>query len=100
MTKSSTPLSVHIVDSEYRIACPEGERESLQAAAEYLDQTMREIRESGKVLGMERIAVMAALNISHELLKCHRSSDSLNAMTDSRLQELSAKIDAAIHKLA
>ena len=61
-------LDVSIMGREFRVACPEGEQEELLAAVAYLDRKMREIRDSGKVIGVERIAIMAALNIAHELL--------------------------------
>ncbi|MDY0249791.1 MAG: cell division protein ZapA [Pseudomonas sp.] len=66
MTQSQT-VTVHILDKDYHIACPVSESTNLERAAEYLDKKMREIRRSGKVIGAERIAVMAALNITHEL---------------------------------
>jgi len=61
-------LDVSIMGREFRVACPEDEQEELLAAVSYLDRKMREIRDSGKVIGVERIAIMAALNIAHELL--------------------------------
>lgn len=63
-----TTVTVHIMDKEYCIACPPEERTNLENAARYLDGRMREIRSGGKVIGAERVAVMAALNITHELL--------------------------------
>ena len=67
MTQSNT-VTVHILDKEYCIACPQDERANLESAARYLDGKMREIRTSGKVIGADRVAVMAALNITHDLL--------------------------------
>lgn len=61
-------IDVSIMGREFRVACPEDEQEELLAAVSYLDRKMREIRDSGKVIGVERIAIMAALNIAHELL--------------------------------
>ncbi|GBG13820.1 cell division protein ZapA [Novimethylophilus kurashikiensis] len=61
-------LDVSIMGREFRVACPEDEQEELLLAVSYLDRKMREIRDSGKVIGVERIAIMAALNIAHELL--------------------------------
>src|SRR3989338_6555903 len=61
-------MDVSIMGREFRVACPEDEQEELLAAVSYLDRKMREIRDSGKVIGVERIAIMAALNIAHELL--------------------------------
>ena len=64
MTQSQT-VTVRILDKDYHIACPVAESTNLERAAEYLDKKMREIRRAGKVIGAERIAVMAALNITH-----------------------------------
>ena len=69
MDDRSIMLDVAILGREYRIACKESERDELQQAVQFLDVRMREIRESGKVAGTERIAVMAALNIAHDLLR-------------------------------
>jgi len=90
MSQSSTTVEVRILDKEYLVACPQEEQEALLRAARHLDNKMREIRSSGKVFGTERIAVMAALNITHELLErdtmSHATSNLLKAM-DSRLDE-------------
>ena len=67
----STPntITVNILDKEYQVACPEEQQAELIVSAKYLDKQMRTIRDTGKVIGLERIAVMAALNISYELLQ-------------------------------
>jgi cell division protein ZapA len=62
-------LDVHVLGREYKVACRERERADLLQAVSFLDQRMREIRDTGKVAGVERIAVMAALNIANELLR-------------------------------
>src|SRR6059058_4686384 len=62
-------LDVTIFGREYKVACNESERAELAEAVAYLDRKMREIRDRGKVAGIDRIAVMAALNIAHELLR-------------------------------
>ena len=67
MSRPNT-VSVDILDKEYQVACPPDEEAALTQAARYLDQHMRDIRSTGKVIGLERVAIMAALNISHELL--------------------------------
>ena len=64
----SKTLTISIMNKEFQVACPEGEEEALQRAARYLSEQMQEIRQSGKVVGMDRIAIMTALNMSHELL--------------------------------
>jgi cell division protein ZapA len=67
MTTSKT-INVTIMGRAFRVACPDDEREELLQSVSYLDKKMREIRDSGKVIGSERVAIMAALNITHELL--------------------------------
>lgn len=98
MSNESTPVTVQIMDNEYRIVCPAAEREELLAAAEYLNHTMLDIRSTGKLLGMERIAVMAALNISYELLKCKKETATLGELTNARVRELLHKMEATLSK--
>jgi cell division protein ZapA len=69
MSGNPVPVHVHILDREYQVACQPGEEETLKASARYLDSKMREIRDRGNVIGIDRIAVMAALNIAHEYLQ-------------------------------
>ena len=64
-----TRVSVRILDREYQVACPAEERSDLLDSAEYLDAKMREVRDTGKVVGLDRIAVISALNIANELIK-------------------------------
>lgn len=61
-------LNINLLGREFRVACPEGEERSLLASVDYVNRKMKEIRDTGKVAGNERIALMAALNIAHELL--------------------------------
>lgn len=61
-------LDIKILDREYKVACREDEKDSLLVAVAYLDKKMREVKEAGKIAGTDRIAVMVALNIAHELL--------------------------------
>ena len=68
MNAESKGLQINIMGREFRVACPEEEQKGLLEAVEYLNRKMQEIRAGGKVLGVERIAIMAALNIAHELL--------------------------------
>lgn len=74
MNPEISTLDVFILDKAYKIASPMAEQDNLRRAAQYLDRKMREIRGSGKVLGLERIAVIAALNISHELLSLRQQT--------------------------
>jgi cell division protein ZapA len=78
MDDRSIMLDVAILGREYRIACKESEREELQQAVQFIDQRMREIRDSGKIAGTERIAVMAALNIAHELLRAKAGAPAID----------------------
>jgi cell division protein ZapA len=66
--KTATAMDVTIMGREFRVTCPDEERKGLLEAVTYLDKKMREIKDSGKIVGSERIAIMAALNITHELL--------------------------------
>ena len=88
--------TVHILEKEYRIACPEEERESLLAAAQFLNGKMREIRDTGKIVGMDRIAVMAALNITHELLQNNSGKDSYKQTIGSRIRTIQEKLEYAL----
>ncbi len=69
MSQDTARVSVRIMEKEYVVACPYEERAALLDAAEFLNGRMREIRDTGKVAGRDRIAVMAALNLAHEFLK-------------------------------
>lgn len=97
MSTETSTLEVFILDKSYRINCPESEQESLRASAQYLDRKMREIRSSGKVLGLERIAVIAALNISHELLDASRKASN-DAVDAADLTRLISRIDLTLDK--
>jgi len=73
-SERSVTLDVSILGREFKVACGEGERNELLEAVAFLDRRMREIRDAGKVSGTDRIAVMAALNIAHELLRDRRAA--------------------------
>ncbi len=96
MSATSRPTRVHILDKEYLISCPENERDALFASAEYLTEKMREIRDTGKIVGIDRIAVIAALNIAHELLDIRNGRDDFQHSLNDRLRMLQEKIDSAI----
>lgn len=89
-------VTVEILGVEYRIACEEGEKEALIASARYLDEKMQDVKGTGKVLGGERIAVMAALNISHELLQQKFVDHDRNKMIKNRLGGLQERIEIAL----
>ncbi|PVZ10392.1 MULTISPECIES: cell division protein ZapA [unclassified Pseudomonas] len=94
---SSNSVTVQILDKEYSIMCPPQERGNLLAAARYLDGKMREIRSGGKVIGGERIAVMAALNIAHDLLNRKDSPDlPASGATRDQVRSLLERVDLAL----
>jgi cell division protein ZapA len=91
-------VEVSLLGRTYRVACEEGERESLMQAVAYLDAKMNEIRKAGKVTGAERIAVMAALNVAHELLSVRLGAGFDVGKAKRRITAIESKIDAAIAK--
>ncbi len=98
MNDISIPIVVRILDKEYRVACQRGEEEALRNSARYLDQKMREIRTRGKVIGSDRIAVMAALNIAHELLEQKGHENTGSQAISRRLQTMQEKIDFVLNQ--
>ena len=98
MKKDAKPLRVHILDKEYLIACPDDEREALFASAEFLTDKMKEIRDTGKIVGADRIAVMAALNMAHELLGQKTVKDDYQLNISQRIRALQDKIDVALNQ--
>jgi len=92
--KKNVPVS--ILDKVFHIGCPIEEETDLIEAGKYLDAEMRAIRSSGRVLGIERVAIMAALNVTHELLKYKYGKDDYIGNLSSRLKELQDKIDGVL----
>lgn len=91
-------VSINILGKEYLIACPDNERSALIKSADFLDKKMREIRDSGKVIGTDRIAVMAALNITNELLHENRGSPSSSSEVEGRIKSMQQKIEEALFR--
>ncbi|MES9844391.1 MAG: cell division protein ZapA [Candidatus Sedimenticola sp. PURPLELP] len=96
MNDNSIPVTVRIMEKEYRVACHDGEQESLLASARFLDEKMREIRTGGRVIGTDRIAVMAALNLAHDLLEQKDSKDDVSQGVSKRLRAMQEKIEIAL----
>jgi cell division protein ZapA len=90
------PVTIRILDKEYQIACSEEERHSLLDSARYLDERMKEIRSTGKVVGSERVAVMAALNITHDLLQSRLKAKSSVAVDSTKIKNLQEKVETAL----
>lgn len=91
-----TTVSVKILDKEYQVSCPEDEIDALTSSARYLDQQMRQIRESGKVIGSDRIAVMAALNIAHEMLTNRSTLADVQGDLHGRIDGLTKRLSLAL----
>ena len=99
MSRRNT-VSVEMLDKEYQVACPPDEEQALESAARYLDQHMRDIRSTGKVIGLERVAIMAALNISHELLALKGGNNPVETSEDQqRLSALNSQLDEVLYQL-
>ena len=98
MADAAKTVEVNLLGRTYRVACNDGEREALMQAVAYLDGKMNEIREAGKVTGSERIAVMAALNVAHELLSVKLGSGFDLGQAKQRITAIESQLEAAIAK--
>lgn len=95
MSDGIARVSVRILEKEYAVACPAEERDDLLRSAEMLNRKMREIRDSGKVIGLDRIAVMAALNLTNELLVTQSSDDKIDKKLIGRVRDLRERAESA-----
>ncbi|GAC1454917.1 MAG: cell division protein ZapA [Steroidobacteraceae bacterium] len=100
MSQDQARVSVRIMEKEYVVACPYDERAALLDAAEFLNARMREIRDTGKVVGLDRIAVMSALNLAHELLKIKDRESKADSGAGTRLRALRERVEGALGKSA
>mgnify|MGYP001822551256 FL=1 len=98
MSKGDNAVKVHIMDKEYLVACPEEEQDALLESARYLNERMTDIRESGKVVGIDRIAVMTALNMAHDIIASGAPNDSNIDSCGERIRQLNARIGEALDK--
>lgn len=89
----SEPVNVKILDREYTVGVEPGEREGLTAAAHLLDARMREIRGGNRMAAIDRVAVLAALNLAHELLQLRSHSEQRDQALNQTLGELNRKLD-------
>lgn len=89
----ANPVTIRVLDKEYVVSCPPNQRDSLLESARILDRRMREARDAGKVLGTERMAVMAALNIVHEMLDTRSEHLSAEERLAAEVRRLSQKIE-------
>ena len=96
MADTPKTLEVNVLGRSYKVACEDGEREALLQAVAYVDGKMNEIRQSGKITGSERIAVMAALNIAHELLSTKIGGGFDLGQAKRRIASIEARLDEAL----
>lgn len=96
MSEQSTAIQVTILDKEYQVNCPPSEQEALIKSARYLDESMRKIKSRGNIHGAEKIAVMAALNITHEMLQKNQLIYKTRQATSEQVESLEEKIDLAL----
>jgi cell division protein ZapA len=95
---SVSRVSVRILEKEYQFACPVEERAALLDSAEFLNAEMKKIRESGKVIGLDRIAVMAALNMANELLRLRTRAGGPGPEAVNRVRVLRERIETTLER--
>ena len=91
-------VSVRILEKEYFVSCPHDERAALLDSAEYLNARMREVRDSGKVVGLDRIAVMVALNLTNELLRLRERDSKVDVESVARVRAVRERVEATLAK--
>ncbi len=96
MTEPTAQVSIRILDKEYQVACRVSERTDLLDSAEILNAKMREIRDSGRVVGLDRIAVMAALNMANDLIHAKARDKALEGDYSTRLKSISDRVDSIL----
>ena len=96
MSQQIAQVSVRILDKEYQVACPASERTDLLDSAEILNSKMREIRDSGRIVGLDRIAVMAALNMANDLIHAQARDQQLEGDISDRLKSISDRVDSVL----
>lgn len=96
MSDTFAHVSIRILGKEYQVACPLEEKADLLASADLLNEKMQDIRSSGKVLGLDRVAVMAALNLANELIKRNDDDQQLKDIFDLRIKTMRERLDSAL----
>ncbi|UCH38507.1 MAG: cell division protein ZapA [Gammaproteobacteria bacterium] len=92
------PINISILDKDYKVACPPGEQSALLESAKFLDSKMREVRDTGNIMGSERIAVITALNMANDLLKSSNVDRELGRELPPRLKDLESKISRVLEQ--
>ena len=98
MSADPKGLQINVMGREFRVACPDDEQKGLLEAVDYLNRKMNEIRDNGKVIGLERIAIMAALNIAHELLSTKVGGGFDIAEVKRRMNRMETVLDQAMRE--
>lgn len=98
MADEPRQVPVRILDKEYVVGCAPSEEPELLESARLLDAKMREVRDGGKVIGLERIAVMTALNLAHEVVRCRKDNEQLDETIGQRLQRMQDKIESVLEQ--
>lgn len=93
---SAGPVNIKILEKEYQVACPPDERPALLDSAELLNSKMREIRDSGRVVGLERIAVMAALNMANELIRSRDRGEGLETKAKAKVRAMRERVERVL----
>lgn len=94
--EETIPVTITILEKEYKISCPKGEHESLLVSANNVNESMMKVREGGKALSADRVAVMAAINIAHDLVKKNDQVSS-NTNIDTRIDNMQSSIDQILN---
>ncbi len=92
------PINISILDKDYKVACPPGEQSALLESAKFLDHKMREIRDTGHIMGSERIAVITALNMANDLLRTGNVDKEIGQELPPRLKDLENKISRVLEQ--
>jgi cell division protein ZapA len=98
MSDRMVRVSVRILEKEYQVACLPEERSELLDSAELVNTKMREIRDAGNIVGLDRIAVMTALNLAHELLKLRNRGDEAQVDVGRRVRQMRERVESALAK--
>lgn len=96
---SNLSLKIRILDKEYQVNCQPQERQALELSAKLLNDKMEEIRRGSHIIGLERIAVMAALNLAHDLIRSNKAAEE-NSTANRTLQSMSGKLDSVLADLS
>lgn len=96
MTKMFAEVNIKILEKEYQVMCPAEDKADLLTSAELLNAKMREIRDSGKVVGLDRIAVMAALNMANDLIQSKDVTETLEGSAKERVQAMRERVESTL----